>query len=262
MVAIDSADIELLNLCLNYGFECLMSKEGEGVGISKNRVLDHYSDYDHYYFIEDDVELKSPSYFVYQIEIAEGLNIPHFSMHPYWRLKNIQSKENYDDRTVVRASFGSAQVNYFSKECLGVIGGWHKLFATVKRFGHTEHSYRIVNSGLSEFPFNYVLEFESCFKFWEPPSATQIKVEKDNKTSLSKMELELLKQKLSYHPISFNSPYKVHIPTLSQHASVMNEKPEEMSTLVKLRTHALNLSTKNPMRWMVLLGFKIMRTIK
>ena len=262
VIAIDASDAELLDLCLNHGYECLMSEEGEGVGISKNRVFDHYSDYDHYFFIEDDVELRSASYFIDQIEIAEGLNIPHFSMHPYWRLKNIQSKVTYKDHTIVGATFGSAQVNYFSKKCLHVIGGWHQVFAQVKRFGHTEHSYRTINNGLCKFPFNYVLELERCFKFWEPPSATQVKVEKDTETSLSKMEMDLMNEKLLFHPISFKSPYKVHIPTKSDQASLEQEKSEGMSTIVKLRTHALNLSTKNPIRWIILLGFKIMRATK
>ena len=43
----------------------------------KNRVIEYFSEYDNYFFIEDDVELLNPEVFDIHVSLAQKLNIQH-----------------------------------------------------------------------------------------------------------------------------------------------------------------------------------------
>ena len=53
IVSLDGADQETIEYCQTYNIPLLYSEQNEGVGLSKNRVIESFSDYDNYFFIEE-----------------------------------------------------------------------------------------------------------------------------------------------------------------------------------------------------------------
>lgn len=151
LVSLDGNDESTISFCKKFGIPLLYSDEREGVGISKNRVLRRFPDYDHYFFIEDDVGLIDETIFEKHITVARELGLHHLSLFPPERLPE-EVIELYSPSRfrVICANWGSAQFNYFSREGIEVVGGFHPEFAKYRRFGHTEHSYRFVNAGLAK----------------------------------------------------------------------------------------------------------------
>jgi len=81
------------------------------------------------------------------------------------------------------------------------------MFATYKRFGHTEHTYRFVNAGLSKYPFNVIDELIEGYLGWNDPiSVTKIKVQ-TTANRVFQGESDLMDEKLSYYPVKTLSPY-------------------------------------------------------
>src|SRR5262249_55819252 len=148
LLSVDGPDDSYRGFCKLWDLPMLYSAEREGVGVSKNRVLDRFPDFNYYFFIEDDVELVDPSAFRAQIEVAVASGIHHFSLFEARGIRKPQSESSVAGRRVVHAGFGGADFNFFTREGLQRVGGWHPVFARYRRGGHTEHSYRFPRVGL------------------------------------------------------------------------------------------------------------------
>ena len=209
IVSLDGSDQETINYCQTYNIPLLYSEKNEGVGLSKNRVIESFGTYDNYFFIEDDIELLNPEVFDLHIKLSQALNIHHFSLFEERRMRQHVHTIKHEGYHILQAMYGGAPFNFFTKKGLDTVGGFHTLFAKYKRFGHTEHTYRFVNNNLSQYPFNIVQEcLEGYFRWNDPISRIKINVEvSDN--GLFMDEEKLIEEKLSFFPLQTLSSYSI-----------------------------------------------------
>jgi hypothetical protein len=156
LISLDGTEPEVLAFCDEWQIPLVYSDEREGVGIAKNRVLDRFSDFDYYFFLEDDVELVDGSVFPGHVAVAQSSGIHHFSLFRQGGARKPIAESIVDGRRIIHCLYGGADFNFFTGEGLRQVGGWHPRFAEYRRFGHTEHSYRFVRRGLAPAPFNPV----------------------------------------------------------------------------------------------------------
>ena len=207
IVSLDGDDEETIDYCNKYKIPFLYSDINEGVGISKNRVLTSFNNYDYYFFIEDDIELLNSDVFDIHIKLSQELNIHHFSLFEARRIREQKNILKYNEFHIIQAMYGGAPFNFFTKKGIDIVGGFHTHFAKYKRFGHTEHSYRFVNNNLTEYPFNVIEEcLDGYFRWNDPISRIKISVEV-SENRLFVEEEELILEKLKFCPIKTISPY-------------------------------------------------------
>lgn len=223
IVSLDGKDEETIAYCKKFNIPLLYSEENEGVGISKNRILQAYPTYDYYFFIEDDIELLNPEVFDIHIALSKGLDLHHFSLFEARRLRKHMATLNYEGYHVLQAMYGGAPFNFFTKKGLDTVGGFHPLFAKYKRFGHTEHSYRFVHNGLAIYPFNVIEECLEGYFIWNDPiSRIKLNVEvSDNGLFID--EEALIREEIKYYPVKTLSAYTV----LNRHTMEDLSKIEE-----------------------------------
>src|SRR3954452_16488488 len=70
VMAVDGPDMESINFCTEWQVPALFSEQREGVGLSKNRVLERYPDLDYYFFLDDDVELVHGAVFPEHVSLS------------------------------------------------------------------------------------------------------------------------------------------------------------------------------------------------
>jgi len=209
IVSLDGSDQETIAYCGKYGIPLLYSAENEGVGISKNRVIESFPDYGYYFFIEDDAELLDPSVFDIHIALSKKLNIPHFSLFDRSRIREVQNIREAGGYHIIGALYGGAPFNFFTRGGLEKVGGFHTEFAQYKRFGHTEHTYRFYRAGLTEYPFQVIEECIDGYIGWhEPTSRIKLNVE-TSENRLFAGEEKLMKEKLTYFPVQTLSAYHI-----------------------------------------------------
>lgn len=207
IVSLDGSDQETIDYCEKYEIPLLFSEENEGVGISKNRVIESFPNYDSYFFIEDDAELLNPEVFDIHIKLSKELNIPHFSLFDRDRVREVQAIREAEGYHIIRALYGGAPVNFFTRDGLEKVGGFHTEFAKYKRFGHTEHTYRFYRAGLTDYPFQIIEEcIKGYFGWHEPTSRIKLNVAA-SENRLFVGEEELIKQKLTHFPLQTLSAY-------------------------------------------------------
>ena len=209
VVSLDGPDNDTIGFCKKHHIPLVHSDAREGVGLSKNRILTTYREYDHYFFIEDDVGLLNSSVFDLNIKAAEELHLHHMSLFPEERIGGRAGDITLKDGgRVICCMFGGAPFNYFTKKGINTVGGFHTCFAKYRRFGHTEHSYRFVNAGLADYPF-YVLNhcLHGYLRWSDPVSVTKIKVDTINRLFVE--EHELIAKKLVYFPLTTLAPFYV-----------------------------------------------------
>jgi len=211
ILSLDGKDKNTITYCEKFNIPYIYSESNEGVGISKNRVLKEFKEYSYYFFIEDDVKLINTDVFDIHIKLSKELNIHHFSLFEENRIINKKEITKHNNYNIISAMYGSAQVNFFTKFGIETVGGFHTEFAKYKRFGHTEHTYRFMNSGLSKYPFQIIQEcLKGYFKWYNPPARTRLNVE----TSINNLfigEENLISQKLEYFPIKTISKYYIEL---------------------------------------------------
>ena len=152
------------------GVSCVVADYPEGVGVSKNRVINLIAGYDYYFFIDDDTLVLSSRLFSEHLKLHLETGIHHFSLHHPQRLLDEIATSTTSGGIIRHAMYGGAAVNFFTRHALQVVGGWHPLFAKSRRGGHTEHSYRIYRAQLSPAPFNLVDGLvDSCI--WNDPTS-------------------------------------------------------------------------------------------
>lgn len=212
IVSLDGEDKETIKYCKKFSIPLLYSEENEGVGISKNRVIQSFPEYDYYFFLEDDIELLNSKVFDIHIQLSQELHIEHFSLFEACRIRNQMDVYTHREFHIIQAMYGGAPFNFFTKKGLETVGGFHTLFAKYKRFGHTEHTYRFVNNGLIKYPFQIIQEcLDGYFKWNDPVSRIKVNVEV-SKNWLFVEEEELIEKKLTYFPITTLSPYYILNP--------------------------------------------------
>jgi hypothetical protein len=209
LVSADGTEAETMRFCEEWQVPLLRSSQREGVGISKNRVLERFPDFDYYFFVEDDVELIDASVFPAHVELAQASEIHHFSLFSERRLGKLAGESTIAGRRVAHSFVGSARFNFFTAEGLRQVGGWHPRFAEYRRWGHTEHSYRFYNAGLAPAPFNVATELSHACIWHLHPSVTQLSLAGDEEHIVAP-ERELIDQKLRHVPLQTFSPYELN----------------------------------------------------
>jgi hypothetical protein len=186
----------------------LYSEEREGVGLSKNRTLERFPDFDYYFFIEDDVELLDGSVFPIHIEVARASGIHHLSLTARRRIRNYDRSSTIAGHRVVHGFYGSADFNFFTAEGLRQVGGWHPLFAEYRRWGHTEHSYRFYRAGLAPTPFNVIEDLTEACIWHIPPTVTRTNLLPVDANEIVAPERKLIDEELIHVPLETISPYE------------------------------------------------------
>ena len=207
LVSLDGMDIETLRFCEEWEIPLIHSVRREGVGISKNRVLERFPDYQYYFFLEDDVELVDGSVFPMHVSLARASGIHHFSLFPLTGLRKRTGESSVAGRRVLHGLFGAAAFNFFTGAGLEQVGGWHPRFAEYRRWGHTEHSYRFVRAGLAPAPFNVASELVGSCIWHVPQTVTQLKTVRVDADQIAAPERELMDHELRHVPLRTLSPY-------------------------------------------------------
>jgi hypothetical protein len=206
LVSLDGADEETRRFCGEWRVPLLHSERCEGVGLSKNRVLERFPDFDFYFFIEDDVELVDGSVFPAHVELARASGIHHFSLFSRRRIRDYEEAV-VAGHPVAHGRYGSASFNFFTAAGLDRVGGWHPRFAEYRRWGHTEHSYRLYRAGLAPAPFNVVVELVDTCVWHIPPSVIRSDLLPVDADEMSPPERELIERELLHVPVTTLSPY-------------------------------------------------------
>ncbi len=210
VVALDGDDAETRALCAQWHVPLICSEAQEGVGLSKNRVLERFPDYDYYFFLEDDVEVLDGSVFARHVELMQASGIHHMSLFDYAEGRGPRFETSALGQRLVHFGFGSAEFNAFTREGLDRVGGWHPLFARYRRWGHTEHSYRFPRHDLAPAPFNVAVDLAALCIRHRPPSVTAgAALAPLDADQIAAPERELMSQKLDYVPVQTLAPYHV-----------------------------------------------------
>jgi hypothetical protein len=205
LLSLDGDNKEYLDFCNLYKIPLIYSGQREGVGLTKNRALKQFPDYDYYFFIDDDVELVNNKVFELFIKTALVTGYHHFSWsHVFCSIKVEQLEEVH----LTHSSYGGGLFNFYSNEGLKKVGGWHTCFAKYKRFGHTEHTYRFFHAGLIPSPFIFIDEARSMFINHDPPHVTNTETVVENPVNeLIQEEEELIKQKTTFFSLTTLSDF-------------------------------------------------------
>lgn len=207
LVSLDGSDAETRRFCEEWRVPLLHSEQCEGVGLSKNRVLERFPDFDCYFFVEDDVELVDGSVFPAHVDLARESGIHHFSLFSRRRIRDYESSVVAGQR-IAHGFYGSASFNFFTAAGLRQVGGWHPRFAEYRRWGHTEHSYRFYRAKLAPAPFNVVEGLIDACIWHIPPSVTKPdRLPPVDAEEISAPERELMDRELPHVPLTTLSPY-------------------------------------------------------
>lgn len=240
LLALDGDLDEYKSFSQKYSIPLLYSEKREGVGLSKNRVLTRFPNYDYYFFIEDDVELLNEAIFDLHIEMAKITNYHHLIASNYERVEKVIHHTNGEK--IICALHGGGQFNFFTKEGLTKVGGWHDVFAIHRRYGHVEHTQRFVNAGLAPFPFLIIESALKMILIHDPGQVTENK-KKHNDSIFIKDEYDLVHKKLTFYPIKtissfyFNGMSLENIPNTN---NILNRKRKYPLLSFKERKKALS----------------------
>lgn len=208
LLSLDGHNEEYLLFCKDFEIPLIYSDEREGVGLSKNRVLEQFPKYDYYFFIEDDIELLNEQIFIIYTNFAKTHNVSHLNHFGISIEKHkIVKQEKIGNITILNANKGGGYFNFFTKEGLNKVGGWHTTFAKYKRFGHTEHTIRFYNAKLSNYYFTGIKETSKMLLIHFPPHVTNTSKLEFTKNDLNIDEEKLISEKLKFYPIKTLSNY-------------------------------------------------------
>lgn len=201
LVSLDGTEADVIDFCQQWAIPLIYSDDRGGVGMSKNRVLERFPGFDYYFFLEDDVELVDGSVFPTHVDLARASGIHHFSLFVRGGARKVIGSSVVDGRRIVHCLYGGADFNFFTAEGIKQVGGWHPLFATYRRFGHTEHSYRLFRRGLAPAPFNVVEDLDNtCIWHFHPPVTSVPGIAFDS-DQVALPERELIDRALDYVPL-------------------------------------------------------------
>lgn len=208
ILSLDGKDLNYINFCKKYQIPIVYSEEREGIGIAKNRVLASFPDYEHYFFLDDDVEVLDVNIFTEVIKISNIANVPHLSLGREERFVGKGEKIYINDVELSFSEFGPGAFSFFTKAGINSVGGFHTEFAKYKRFGHTEHSYRFLNNKLQKAAFVNVPSLSNCCVWHEPKSVSKTTVSLSGH-AIAQPEVDLINQKLTYFPVATLSNFNL-----------------------------------------------------
>jgi len=217
VLSLDGNNQTYIVFCETYDIPLIYSEEREGVGLSKNRVLTQFPDYDYYFFIEDDVELINESIFNHCIGIYNKTGYPHLCGNYDHAIENTKA---YGEYTLDKSYSGGGYFSFFTNEGLKNVGGWNTLFAKYKRFGHTEHTYRFYHSKLQPSPFIFSRELNDMIMIHDVVSVTKHSGLQMDNMQLVIDERKLIDQKTTYFPLSTLSPFHFNDKQLGHNKKV------------------------------------------
>jgi hypothetical protein len=201
VVAVDGTEPETLRFCDEMAIPVVYSDKREGVGISKNRALLTFPDFDYYFFLEDDVELWDGSVFPAHVELAQASSVHHFSLFERNGLRRPTGDSLVEGRRIRHGLYGGADFNFYTSTGLQTVGGWHPIFAQYRRWGHTEHSYRVSRAGLAPAPFNVALHLLDTCIWHTPETVTRVDSVTVDEDQIAAPEREVMDQELTYVPV-------------------------------------------------------------
>jgi hypothetical protein len=201
-VAIDGTECDTLDFCDAYGLAAVYSDEREGVGLSKNRVVAEFPDFDGYFFLDDDVEVVDGRVFPAHVEVARASGTHHLSLFTRGGLRKPTGASSAAGHRVVHGLFGGGGFSFYTREALDKVGGWHPRFAEYRRWGHTEHSYRVMRAGLAPAPFNFVEDLSDCCIWHWPPAVTANAPLPVDEDQIPAPERQLIDQQLVHVPLT------------------------------------------------------------
>ena len=210
LVALDGDDPETRALCADWEVPLLYSEKREGVGLSKNRVLESFPDYEYYFFLEDDLEVLDGSVFARHVDLMRAGGIHHMSLFNADDGSECVAETSVLGQRVLHFNYGSAEFNAFTREGLQTVGGWHPAFAQFRRWGHTEHSARFPRNALAPAAFNAAVELSGACIRHRPLSVTRWSAEATlDPHGISAFERELMALGLTHVPVETIARYQV-----------------------------------------------------
>ncbi len=215
LVSLDGEDKAYLDFFSQFDIPAIYSETQEGVGLSKNRVIETFSEYDYYFFIDDDVELIDHSIFDIHIDVSDKTGIHHFSSGESYQFFGNIKKTKFENFTIIHSDFGSGAFNFFTAEGIKKVGGWHTDFAKYKRFGHTEYSYRFLLNRLAPSPFNYIEDTANHIRIHYPDHVVDPAGYYIHEGGIAKVEDDIVKQELKFFPVTTLCTYQYNNKLLS-----------------------------------------------
>lgn len=204
ILSLDGKESSYIDFCQQYSIPLIYSENREGVGISKNRILKSFPDYDYYFFLDDDVELIDFSIFEDFINVFEKTSYHHMSAN---YLRKETSTLKIDNYLLTFGMYGGAYFNFFTKEGIAKVGGWNTLFAKYKRYGHTEHTYRFFHQGLCPAPFIALTSSNNKILLHNPPHVSEESSQMNNESQLISEEENMIAEKTTFFPVSTISEF-------------------------------------------------------
>lgn len=204
VLALDGTRSDYLEFADMYDIPMIYSDEREGVGLSKNRVLSHFPDYDYYFFLDDDIELLTPLLFEQCIVLLSSENYHHLcGNHTHTETFSCQ----LSGFEVSHSLTGGGYFTCYTQKGIQTVGGFHTLFARYRRYGHSEHSYRFMHSGLQPSPFIFFREALHALLIHSPESVTPHKEHAMNQNEWVQEEQDLIQSKTTFFPLQTLSSY-------------------------------------------------------
>jgi hypothetical protein len=210
LVSLDGDEADTRHFCEKWEVPLLHSDKREGVGISKNRVLERFPDFDYYFFLEDDVELVDGRVLPAHVEISKVSRIHHFTLFQRGGIRKVTARSTAAGRRVLHGLYGGADFSFYTGTGLRHVGGWHPRFAEYRRWGHTEHSYRFVRAELAPAPFNVAEDLADACIWHTPPAVTRVDGVTIDADQIAAPERELMERELSHVPVETISDHHLN----------------------------------------------------
>ena len=220
LVSLDGADPDTVEFCARWDVPLLYADEREGVGLSKNRVLERFPSFDYYFFLEDDAELMDGAVFPAHVELSRMTGIHHFSLFGRDGVRRPVGESTVGGHRVMHALYGAAAFNFYTAEGLNRVGGWHPRFASFRRWGHTEHSYRFARVGMAPAPFNVAVDLADTFIWHSPPAVTRLSGVPVDEDQIAAPERALMDRQLDHVALQTIAEYRVTDAALTPPAAL------------------------------------------
>jgi hypothetical protein len=218
LVSLDGDGADTRRFCERWEVPLVYSDQREGVGISKNRVLERFPDFDCYFFLEDDVEVVDGRVFPAHVELSQTSGIHHFTLFERGGTRKVTTQSMAAGHRVLHGLYGGADFSFYTGAGLRQVGGWHPRFAEYRRWGHTEHSYRFVRAGLAPAPFNVAEDLADACIWHSPPAVTRVDGVPIDADQIAAPERELMDQELTHVSVETISAHHVNAVPLGRPA--------------------------------------------
>lgn len=153
LLAIDGNDGRTINWAKNNNVPHIYSIERKGVSISRNRVIQNFSNFGYYFFIDDDIILHNEDVFEQHIEAFKKTGIHHFNLGADEKFAYRKKKKDSNGYKITQSYIGTGGFLFYTQKAFEITGYYHPLFGIYKRYGHTEHSFRAFRNRLCPSPF-------------------------------------------------------------------------------------------------------------